>query len=127
MLVGFFVRNDDHLTNVTIVTDPVFLSEPIVRSNDFYRQPVDPGAWLYAWDDGEQILDRAKYGVPHFPLGKQPFPREFAARYKLPLASSLLGGVTMYPELAARLRTVTDAEANALFAPARGRAPETSK
>jgi hypothetical protein len=35
--------------------------------------------------------------------------------------------VTMYPELAARLRTAADAEANALFAPVRGRSPETSK
>ena len=126
-LIEYFVRHDDHLTDVTVVTDPVFLSEPIVRSNDFYRQPVDPGAWLYACDDGEQILDRAKDDVPHYPFGKQPFAREFAARYKLPLASSLLGGVTMYPELAARLRTVNDAEANALFAPARGRAADTSK
>jgi glyoxylase-like metal-dependent hydrolase (beta-lactamase superfamily II) len=126
-LIEYFVRHDDHLTDVTVVTDPVFLSEPIVRSNDFYRQPVDPGAWLYACDDGEQILDRAKDDVPHYLFGKQPFAREFAARYKLPLASSLLGGVTMYPELAARLRTVNDAEANALFAPARGRAAETSK
>jgi glyoxylase-like metal-dependent hydrolase (beta-lactamase superfamily II) len=33
----------------------------------------------------------------------------------------------MYPELAGRLRTVTDAQANALLAPAPGRAPETSK
>ena len=91
-LTEFFVRHDDHLTNVTVVTDPVFLSEPMVRSNDFYRQPVDPGAWLYACDDGEQILDRAKDDVPHYLFGKQPFAREFAARYKLPLAASLLGG-----------------------------------
>ena len=34
-LTEFFVRHDDHLTNVTVVTDPVFLSEPMVRSNDF--------------------------------------------------------------------------------------------
>ena len=34
---------DGVVENVTVVTDPVFLSEPIVRSNDYYRQPVDPG------------------------------------------------------------------------------------
>jgi len=126
-LTESFVRHDDHLTNVTVVTDPVFLSEPMVRSNDFSRQPVDPGAWLYACDDGEQILDRPKDYVPNYPFGKQPFAREFSTRNKLPLAASLLGGVTMYPELAARLRTVTDAESNALLAPAAGRSPETSK
>ena len=125
-LTEYFVRHGDHLTNVTVVSDPVFLSEPMVRSNDYYRQPVDPGAWLYACDDGEQILDRPDDDVPHYPFGKQPFAREFAGRYKLPLAASLLGAVTMYPDLAAQLPTVTDAQANALLAPAAGRPPDTS-
>ena len=34
-MTDFFVRNGDHLTNVTVVNDPVFLSEPKVRSNDY--------------------------------------------------------------------------------------------
>jgi glyoxylase-like metal-dependent hydrolase (beta-lactamase superfamily II) len=126
-LTEYFVRHGDHLTNVTVVTDPVFLTEPMVRSNDYYRQPVDPGAWLYACDDGEQILDRPEDEVPHYLFGKQPYAREFSARYKLPLAASLLGGVTMYPDLGTRLRNVNEAEANALLAPARGRTSETSK
>ena len=126
-LTEYFVRHGDHLTNVTVVTDPVFLSEPMVRSNDYYRQPVDPGAWLYACDDGEQILDRPEDAVPHYLFGQQPYAREFSGRYKLPLAASLLGGVTMYPELSARLRSTNDAEGNGLLAPARGRPSETSK
>ena len=121
-LTEYFVRHGDHLTNVTVVTDPVFLSEPMVRSNDYYRQPVDPGAWLYACDDGEQILDRPRDAVPHYLFGKQPYVREFSARYKLPLAASLLGGVTMYPELARGCARRHDAEGNALLSPARGRA-----
>jgi glyoxylase-like metal-dependent hydrolase (beta-lactamase superfamily II) len=126
-LTEFFVRHSDHLTNVTVVSDPVFLSEPMVRSNDYYRQPVDPGAWLYACDDGEQILDRPEDAVPHYLFGKQPYVREFGARYKIPLAAGLLGGVTMYPELNARLRTTTEADGSALLSPAAGRASETSK
>jgi len=126
-LTEFFVRHDDRLTNVTVVSDPVFLSEPMVRSSDYYRQPVDPGAWLYACDDGEQILDRPDDYVPNYLFGKQPFVREFSTRYKIPFAASLLGGVTMYPDLESRLRTTTDAEANALLAPAPGRVSETSK
>lgn len=123
----YFLRHADHLTNVTVVNDPVFLSEPHVRSNDYYRQPVDPGAWLYACDDGEQILDRAPDFVPHYLFGKQPFVREFAERYTLPVAASLLGAPSMYPELAARLRTMTDTETTALLSPVAGRPSETSK
>src|SRR6187401_2114010 len=70
-LTEYFVRRRDHFTNVTVVTDPVFLSEPIVRSNDYYRQPVDPVAWLYACDDGELILDRPAHAVPPYLFGQQ--------------------------------------------------------
>ncbi|HEY7447142.1 MAG TPA: MBL fold metallo-hydrolase [Vicinamibacterales bacterium] len=125
-LTEYFLRQADHLTNVTIVQDPAFLSEPMVRSNDYYRQPIDPGAWLYACDDGEQILDRRPDFVPHYLFGKQPFVREFSERYKLPLAASLLGGVTMYPELAARLRSTSESEAMAMLSPVGGPS-ETSK
>jgi glyoxylase-like metal-dependent hydrolase (beta-lactamase superfamily II) len=126
-LTEFFVRHADRLTNVTVVSDPVFLSEPMVRSNDYYRQPVDPGAWLYACDDGEQILDRPDDAVPHYLFGKQPYVREFGARYQIPVAAGLLGAVTMYPELSSRLRTANETETNALLSPAGGRSSETSK
>jgi glyoxylase-like metal-dependent hydrolase (beta-lactamase superfamily II) len=124
-MTDFFVRNGDHLTNVTVVTDPVFLSEPVIRSNDYGRQPVDHQAWLYACDDGEQILDRAPDYVPHYLFGKQPFAHEFSKKYGLPVAASIIGAPGMYPELAARLRALTNPEA--LFAPEPGRPSETSK
>jgi cyclase len=124
-LIEYFVRRGDRLTNVTVVSDPVFLTEPMVRSTDFYRLPVDPGAWRYACDDSEQILDRPDDVVPHYLFGQQPFVREFSERYQLPLAASLLGAVTMYPELADRLRATTDADAAALLSPVPGRAPTT--
>ena len=123
----FFVRHGDHLTNTTVVTDPVFLSEPQVRSNDYSRVPVDHAAWLYACDDGEQILDRAPDFVPHYLFGKQPYAKEFAQKYKLPLAASVDGAPSMYPGYAATLRNVTDAAANAMFEPAAGKANEASK
>ena len=126
-LTEFFVRHGDHLTNITVVSDPVYLTEPMVRSSDFARQPVDPGAWLYACDDGEQILDRADDFVPHYLFGKQPFVREFSTRYKIPLAAGLLGAVTMYPELDTRVASATEAEGQALLSPAAGRTAETSR
>jgi glyoxylase-like metal-dependent hydrolase (beta-lactamase superfamily II) len=126
-LTEYFVRHGDHLTNVAVLSDPVYLTESLVRSTDYERQPADPGAWLYACDDGEQILDRPADAVPHYLFGRQPFVREYSTRYRIPLAASLLGAVSMYPELEQRLATTTDADGQALLAPAARRASETSK
>lgn len=126
-LTDFFVRHGDHLINTTVVTDPVFLSEPEVRSNDYYRQTVDHRAWLYACDDGEQILDRPPDKVPNYLFGQQPFADEFAKKYKLPLISGVGGAESIYPEFTERLKTATDAEARARFKPEPGKVSEVSK
>jgi cyclase len=126
-LLEYFVRHGDHLTNTTIVTDPVFLTEPEVRSNDYFRQVVDHHAWLYACDDGEQILDRPPDKVPNYLFGQQPFAKEFAERYKLPLISGVGGSESIYPEFMAKLKTATDAEALSRFKPVPGRPSETSR
>ena len=123
----FFVRHGDHLTNTTVVTDPVFLTEPMVRSNDYYRAPVDHGTWLYACDDSEQIVGRAPEVVPHYDFGKQPYAREYAERHMLPLGVAWTGAASMYPEYAATAKTMTDAQGVALLSPAPGRPHETSK
>jgi glyoxylase-like metal-dependent hydrolase (beta-lactamase superfamily II) len=88
---------------------------------------VDHGAWLYACDDGEQILDRPDDYVPHYLFAKQPFAREYAERYKLPLMASLVGGASIYPEFAERAAKATDADGVALLQPAAGRPNEISK
>jgi glyoxylase-like metal-dependent hydrolase (beta-lactamase superfamily II) len=101
------------------------MSEPMVRSNDYARVPVDHQAWLYACDDGEQILDRAPDYVPHYLFGKQPFAREFAKKYDLPLPASLMGAASMYPEFPAQARAVTNPDA--WFSPTPGKPSETSR
>jgi hypothetical protein len=79
------------------------------------------------YEAAAQRSHRAPDSVPHYLFGKQPIVREFAQRYELPPAASLLGAVSMYPELPARLRTSTEADTVALLSPAPGRPPETSR
>ena len=126
-MVDYFVRHGDHLTNVTVVTDPVFLSEPEVRSNDYYRNIADHRNWLYACDDGEQITGRKPDYVPHYLFGTQPFGNEFEKVYKLPLISGKSGAASVYPEFMAKMKTATDADGLALLKPEAGKANETSK
>jgi len=122
----FIVRHGDHLTDTTVVTDPVFLSEPEVRSNDYVRQPGDHHVWLYACDDGEEITGRAPDVVPNYPFGKQPFAREYSQKYKLPFVASLAGAESIYPGFAAKIKTVTEAETLAKLQPMPNRPSETS-
>ena len=59
-LVEFFVRHGDRLTHTVVVSDPVYLEEPLVTTTDFFRQPTDHQDWLFPCDDGEQVLGRRR-------------------------------------------------------------------
>ena len=122
-MVEFIVRHGDHLVDTTVVTDPVFLTEPEVRSNDFFRQPADHGAWLYACDDGEQIIGRPPDSVPNYSFGAQPFAKEYSQKYKIPLLSGIAGAASIYPEFKTTLQGATDADALPLLKPAAGLSP----
>lgn len=126
-VTDFLVRHGDHLTDTTVVNDPVYLSEPEIRSNDYARQPADHHAWLYACDDGEQVFGRPPDSVPNYLFGKQPFAKEYSERYKLPLAASLSGADSLYPGFATRIKNATDADGIAKLAPAPNQPNETSK
>src|SRR6516162_3317119 len=91
-----FIRHDDHLTVVTIVDDPVYLTEPFVRSTDFIldlNQQIDP----YPCESVEEIV-RDKGVVPNYLPGANPFLDEFPNRFKLPALATRGGAGTMYPE-----------------------------
>ena len=118
--VEFFVRHGDHLTYTSVIMDPVYLTEPVVRTTDFARQPVDHGNWLFACDDGEQILGRAPDQVPNYLLGQNPFVKEQQEKYHVPMLGYLGGSETMYPEFVAKLKTATEAEGLARTHPAPG-------
>ena len=124
--VEFFVRHGDRLTYTSVINDPVYLTEPHVKTTDFARQPVDHGNWLFACDDGEQILDRPADQVPNYLFGQNPFVKEINDKYKVPVAGYLGGAETMYPEYVAKLKTVTEAEGLARTRPAAG-APVISR
>jgi cyclase len=119
-VVEFFVRHGDRLTHTSVISDPVFLVEPEVRSTDFARQPIDHQTWLFACDDGEQILDRAPDRVPNYAFGENPFVAEVRDRHKIPMAAYLGGPETSSPDLAARLSSLTDADGLAKTRPAAG-------
>ena len=77
------------------------------------RNQKEPDAWLYACDDGEQILDRREDQVENYTWGQHPFLREFADKNKIPLLATLGGPETMYPEILDKVKDATAADAAA--------------
>jgi cyclase len=122
-LVEFFVRHGDHITYTSVVNDPVFLTEPSIKTTDFFRQPLDPGGWLFPCEDSEQVTGRAPDHVPNYLFGKHPYLEEHANKYKLPVLGALGGPETLYADFEAKMKTATVAEARAKTLPAAGPSP----
>jgi hypothetical protein len=97
-----WIRNGDFLTVMTVITDPVYLTEPFVRTTDYelaLNQQVPPYPCGVV-----QEIDRPKDQVPHFLPGANPYMEEFATKHKIPVEATRGGAETMYPEFRAKIR-----------------------
>ena len=121
-VVEKLVRHGDRITVFTVTKDPVFLDEPYSKTMINLRNIKDPTAWLYACEDGEEILSRAEEKIPNRLFGKNPYLREWADKNGVPLLATLGGGQTTHPEFAAKLTNpaAADAEAMTEIVPSRG-------
>jgi cyclase len=100
-LVEHWMRHGNFLTVVTIVTDPVYLTEPFVRSTDYEldtHQQIPP----YPCEMVQEI-ERAKGVVPHRLPGANTMLNEFPERHHLPVEPARGGAETMYPEYRKKL------------------------
>jgi hypothetical protein len=77
-LIERFTRHGRNITHTVIITDPVYLSEPMIRTTDFVLNEQDGGNWLWPCEYVEEISGRAKGEVPHHLPGANPFLKEFA-------------------------------------------------
>jgi len=122
------IRHGDRLTVFTTTFDPVYLDEPYTKTIINLRNVKDPDAWLYACEDGEEILSRPEEQIPHYPWKENPFLRDFADKNRMPLLAALGGAQTIHPEFAAKLKdaAVDEKEAMVEIAPTPG-PPQSSK
>ena len=99
-MTEYWVRNGDLLTQVVMLFDPVYLTEPLVKSQDFVRSPRELPAqtWLWVCDPVVEIATREEGVVPAYLPGEHPFTDEFARRWGLPEIAVRGGAATMYPE-----------------------------
>jgi hypothetical protein len=95
-LTEHWVRHGDFLTVVTVIDDPVFLTERLVRSQSW---ALDPGQRFGSnWCDYGVELPLGENRVPHWLPGSNPYLKEFSEWYGLPFEATRGGAETMYPE-----------------------------
>ena len=104
-LVEFYVRHGDYFTLVTIVHDPVYLTEPFIRTSNWildlgYAPP--PSTCIPAIE-----IEHPKGWVAYHLPGQNPFLSEYSQKYGIPQAAVEGGAETMYPEYQEKLRKMT--------------------
>jgi hypothetical protein len=94
------------MSYVTIAEDPVYLTEPLIRTTNMLRnpRPLAPQQLLYPCTAVVELADQPRGAVPHYLPGENPFLKEFGAGLKLPDEATGGGAATMYPEFGRRLR-----------------------
>jgi len=97
----YWIRHGDYLTWINIVHDPVYLSEPLIRSGEYRLNlgaPFPPHPCIPAYEGHSS-------GVPAHPPGRNPFVNEAAKMMKIPPEALRAGAATLYPEFRLKVRT----------------------
>jgi hypothetical protein len=98
------IRHGNYLTVVVLINDPVYLTEPFIRTTDFEydaRQEIAP----YPCEAVVEV-QRPKGTVPSHLPGKNTFLAEFPAEHGLPAEPARGGAETMYPEYRLKIKTM---------------------
>jgi hypothetical protein len=109
-MIEHFIRHGNVLTHNVYWMDPVYLTEPLVRAEEFVlNEKSGGGDWLWPCEYVEEVAERPRDEVPHFLPGKSPYLGDFAYRYGIPIEAANGGAETMYPEYMEKLRKLPKA------------------
>jgi glyoxylase-like metal-dependent hydrolase (beta-lactamase superfamily II) len=96
VVVEHWIRHGNLLSQVTIATDPVYLTEPYIRSQEFVQMERGNQNWLYNCEYAME-LPKDKNEVPHYLPGQNPWLGEFEAKHAMPKDGVRGGAETLLP------------------------------
>jgi hypothetical protein len=103
-LVEYFIRHGDFLTIVSIVKDPVYLTEPLVRTEHWVLNPgysMTPSTCIPRHE-----IDHPKGWVAHHLPGTNEWLNEFPSMYGIPVEAARGGAETIYPDFLLKLQAL---------------------
>jgi hypothetical protein len=95
-LTEYFFRHGEFLTWTAIINDPLYLTEPMIRTSDFRSAPnqnIGPYPCLIVSE-----VEQPHGWVPHWLPGENPYLDEFAKDQGVSTESMRCGPETMLPE-----------------------------
>jgi len=104
-----FFRHGLLMTSFFTVDDPIFLEEPLARTQTWTWDPNQNLEFGVPFQSVDELGDRPLGWVPHWPLGTEP--REFAETHDLPYKATRGGKETTYPEYVAKISELAKEEA----------------
>src|SRR5947207_15683136 len=102
---SYLIRRGNYLTFILVENDPVYLTEPLIRSTE-YQIDAHQNISSYPCNVVEEV-DRPKGIVPHNLPGTVQYTedvKDFANRYHIPWDVITAGAATMYPEIQTKLK-----------------------
>jgi len=91
-----FIRHGNYLTHVYMIEDPVYLTEPLIKTNGFMLT-LNPAMPPYPCRPAVEV-PYEKGEVPHYLPGENPFLGDYAKKHNLPPALVRGGAETALPE-----------------------------
>jgi hypothetical protein len=103
VLTEYWIRRGDYLTWINIAYDPVYLTEPLIRSTEYRR--IEGEVAPYPCTVVTEV-SRPKGVVPNLLPGTNTMLTEFLSKGPLRLAADTIrgGAETMYPEFRFKLK-----------------------
>ncbi|HTK35325.1 MAG TPA: hypothetical protein VL358_08590 [Caulobacteraceae bacterium] len=95
-MTEYYIRHGDVLHHTMFIEDPVYLTEPMIKTNIF-RIMAQPNMGAYPCRPAVEI-PRPKGEVPHQPFKDRSAIEEFAQRYDIPPEAAAGGIDTAMPE-----------------------------
>jgi hypothetical protein len=96
-VIEHYIRHGDMLTVSTVTNDPVYLTEPRIRTSS-YLKTVTTEIAPYPCEVVTELPSVTGGRIPHFYPWKNPYAHQFPDKYKIPAETALGGAKQMYPE-----------------------------
>ena len=102
VITEHLIRHGNYLTVAVIINDPVYLTEPFIRTTDFQ---LDPDQQIAPYPCEAVIEVQHPFGsVPHHLPNANKFLPEFSNRFNIPFEATRGGAETMYPEYVQKVK-----------------------